>query len=252
MVVDAAKEMKLGEFAQKCKEATCYLWGTETYSQWSNFAEHEIRELKKGAARKLTCSDGRILETVILELAANTIPEALYAQCNPDRNQYIMLDIIMDYRKNLDVAISWNDQVKIINAKKVVSCSLHGWELCCEWRDGSTMWQKLLDLKESHPIQVAEFALAVGIANEPAFNWWVSWVFKKRDQIISLVKHQSTRYHKLTHKFGIDLPKTVDEAYPIDKATGTSFCCDAIKLEMKNVRVAFDILPDGVAPPSDH
>ncbi len=29
MIVDNAKEMKLGEFAQKCKEAMCYLWGTK-------------------------------------------------------------------------------------------------------------------------------------------------------------------------------------------------------------------------------
>ncbi|KAL7476514.1 LOW QUALITY PROTEIN: hypothetical protein ACHAW6_002375 [Cyclotella cf. meneghiniana] len=29
-------------------------------------------------------------------------------------------------------------------------------------------------LKESHPVQVAEFALAAGIEDEPAFNWWMS------------------------------------------------------------------------------
>ncbi len=113
------------------------------------------------------------------ELAANTIAEALYAQCNPDGNQCIMLDAIMDFRKDPNVAISRNDQVKIVNGKKVVSRSTRGWELCCEWKDGSTSWQKLSDLKESHPLQVAEFALAVGIADEPAFNWWVTWVLKK-------------------------------------------------------------------------
>jgi hypothetical protein len=47
MIVDNAKEMKLGEFAQKCKEAHCYLRSMEPYSPWSNSAEHEIRELKK-------------------------------------------------------------------------------------------------------------------------------------------------------------------------------------------------------------
>ncbi|KAL7475332.1 hypothetical protein ACHAW6_001253 [Cyclotella cf. meneghiniana] len=56
MIVDGAKETKLGEFAWKCKEAMCYLHGTEPYSPWSNFTECEIRELKKGAARKLTRS----------------------------------------------------------------------------------------------------------------------------------------------------------------------------------------------------
>ncbi|KAL7474089.1 hypothetical protein ACHAW6_000082 [Cyclotella cf. meneghiniana] len=146
------------------------------------------------------------------DLSANNIAEALYAQCNPDGNQYVMLDAIVDFRKNTDVAISWNNQVKIVN----------GWELCCKWKDGSTSWQKLSDLKESPLLQVAGFALATGIADEPAFNWWVAWVLKKRDQIISLVKRRSTRYHKRTHKFGIELPKIVDEAYMIDKATGTT------------------------------
>ena len=117
------------------------------------------------------------------ELATNTIAEALYAQSDPDGNQYVMLDAIVDFRKNPNVAISPNDQVKIVNGKKVVSCSTCGWELCCEWKNSSTSWQKLSDLKESQPLQVAEFTLAAGIANEPAFNWWVSWVLKKRDRI---------------------------------------------------------------------
>ena len=56
MIVDNAKEMKLGEFDWKCKEASCYLQSMEPYSPWSNSAERQIRELKKGAARKLTRS----------------------------------------------------------------------------------------------------------------------------------------------------------------------------------------------------
>ncbi|KAL7475840.1 hypothetical protein ACHAW6_001740 [Cyclotella cf. meneghiniana] len=51
---------------------------------------------------------------------------------------------------------------------------------------------------------------------------------------------------------GFELRKNVDEAYTIDKATGTTIWHDAIELEMKIVWVAFDILPDGVTSPSDH
>ncbi len=72
------------------------------------------------------------------------------------------------------MSISWNNLVKIVYGKKIVLQSACGWELCCEWKDGSKSWQKLLDLKESHPLQVAEFAFAMEIADEPAFNWWVS------------------------------------------------------------------------------
>ncbi|KAL7480605.1 hypothetical protein ACHAW6_006282 [Cyclotella cf. meneghiniana] len=56
MMVDSEEEMKLGEFAQQCKESTCFLQGPESYSPWSNSAKHEIREPKKSAARKLTPS----------------------------------------------------------------------------------------------------------------------------------------------------------------------------------------------------
>eukprot|EP00804_Cyclotella_cryptica_P017424 CCRYP_016640-RA/>CCRYP_016640-RA protein AED:0.36 eAED:0.36 QI:0/0/0/1/1/1/2/0/217 len=159
----------------------------------------------------------------------------------------------MDYRKDPSMAVSRNDQITVVNGKKIiVKHSTKGWELCCKWKDGSTSWQKLSNLKESHPLQVAEFAFTVQIANEPAFNWWVNWVLKKRDQIISLVKCRSARYHKQTHKYGIELPKTVEEAYAIDRATGTTFWRNAIEKEMKNVSVAFDVLSDGVAPLEDH
>ena len=50
----------------------------------------------------------------------------------------------------------------------------------------------------------------------------------------------------------MELPKTAEEAYAIDCATGTTFWHDAIEKEMNNVRVVFDILWDGVVPLPDH
>ncbi|KAL7477421.1 hypothetical protein ACHAW6_003227 [Cyclotella cf. meneghiniana] len=72
-------------------------------------------------------------------------------------------------------------------------------------------------------------------------------------QLVGVMDPQKERPAYLpgqTHKFGIKLPKTEEEAYAIDKATGTSFWSNV--MEMKNVHVAFDICPDGVTPPSDH
>jgi hypothetical protein len=34
------------------------------------------------------------------ELAVNVIAETIYAQCDADGNQYVLLDAIMDYHKN--------------------------------------------------------------------------------------------------------------------------------------------------------
>ena len=40
-------------FYQKLKDTACHLKQSEPYSCWSNAAEREIKELKKGASNKL-------------------------------------------------------------------------------------------------------------------------------------------------------------------------------------------------------
>ena len=82
-----------------------------------------------------------------------------------------------------------------------------GWQLCVQWRDGSTPWQYIKDLKESHLVETAEYSVAQEIYHDPAFNWWVEAVLKKRLIIISLVNKRNPRDIKKTHKFGIDVPK---------------------------------------------
>jgi hypothetical protein len=88
-----------------------------------------------------------------------------------------------------------------------------------------------------------------GIDHEPAFDWWVPHVLKKRDWIILLVRKRTTRYLKRTHKFGIEVPKTVKEALALDRKNGNTLWADAIAKEMKEVCIAFNILPDGRSAP---
>ena len=97
-------------------------------------------------------------------------------------------------------------------------------------------------MKEAYPAQTAEYAVARKLESQPAFAWWVGQVLRRRDRILAAAKNK--RYHKRTHKFGIELPKTVREAFAIDERTGTTYWRDALALEMKDVRVAFDVLAD--------
>ena len=64
------------------------------------------------------------------------------------------------------------------------------------WKDGSEKWIPLKDLKESNPVEVAEFAKARSIDNEPAFAWWVPNTIRKQDVIIAKLK---ARIRKTTH-----------------------------------------------------
>jgi hypothetical protein len=89
----------------------------------------------------------------------------------------------------------------------------------------------------------------MGIDHKPAFNWWVTHILKKRDHIILLIWKQIPRYLKQTHKFGIKIPTLVKDAFDLDKKNGNTYWADVIATEMKNVRAAFWILPDGTAAP---
>ena len=85
-------------------------------------------------------------------------------------------------------------------------------------QNGTTEWIKLKDIKESNPVQVAEYAKSRDLIDEPAFAWWVPWTLK---QTTRMLKAMTTRYHRTTSKFGIECPKTIKQALEIDAETGT-------------------------------
>ena len=104
------------------------------------------------------------------------------------------------------------------------------------WKDGSSDWVALKDLKQSYPVQLAEYAIKVGIHHVPAFSWWIPHVIKKRKRIILKIK---SKYWQRTHKYGIRIPKSVKQALQIDRENKNTYWQDAINLEMKNVKIAF-------------
>ena len=46
-----------------------------------------------------------------------------------------------------------------------------GWKFKVEWKDGSTTWIPLKDLKESHPVQLAKYVMARNLQHEAAIAW---------------------------------------------------------------------------------
>ena len=116
----------------------------------------------------------------IHEYTANLIADNMYAQCNPDGEQYLILDAIIDHKKNSH-AVDKADAFINSNGAQKRKKTTRGWSLCIKWKDGTTSWESLANLKESYPVQVAEYAVAVGIDDEPAFAWWVPTVLNRRD-----------------------------------------------------------------------
>ena len=84
------------------------------------------------------------------------------------------------------------------------------------------------------------------------FKWQVEHMLKKRNRIVASIRKWQTRYLKKIHKFGIELPKTAEQAYALDAKNGNTLWVDALYKELENVRVAFNVLPDENKAPTDH
>jgi hypothetical protein len=180
------------------------------------------------------------------EYAANVIAQNMYSQCDTDGNQWLMMESLVDYKTD-GHAVKVADMYITRNGRNHMRKTTIGWKLCVQWKDGTTTWERLADLKESYPVEVAEYAAAQGIDNEPAFVWWVPHTLKKRNHIIAAV---SKRYLKRDYKYGFRVPKNVEEAKEIDKECGNTLWMDSVEKEMSAVNVAFRFLgDDDVIPP---
>jgi hypothetical protein len=180
------------------------------------------------------------------EFSANVIAQNLYSQVDEERNQFLLLDELIDHEKTAD-AIDENNKFQVSqNGNILMWRTMKGWHLCVKWKDGSTSWKPLKDLKEAYPVQVAEYAISRGLADCIAFKWWIPHTIKHATRIIKSIK---SRVHKKTHKYGIRDPRTIKEAYEIDQETNTDYWHQAILKEMKNNAIAFRFLePDEHIP----
>ena len=173
---------------------------------------------------------------------ANNLIENILSTVDGEGHTPLMMDEILDYRYTSN-AIKKRDgwiQSPTGASKRVITTK--GWDLKVQWADGTANWVPLRDIKESNPIEVAEFAVRSNIADEPAFAWWVNSTLKRRNKVIKQVRH---RLVKKNYKFGIKVPNTVEEALQLDTENGNNLWKAAIEKELGNVRVAFKLLEEG-------
>jgi hypothetical protein len=154
---------------------------------------------------EVECADG-----TVQAVTANVIAEAIYSQVDDYGRSYTLLQEITDHHFKDDVVKKedgWVTNRLGVRKRKVTT---KGVEFTVEWRDGSTSRIALKDLKESNPVEVAEYAVANKIDDEPAYAWWVRDVLKRRDRVIKKLK--TRKVWQETMKFGIELPSIGDRS----------------------------------------
>jgi hypothetical protein len=176
---------------------------------------------------------------------ANLIAENMYSQVDDEGRHFALLSDIIDHKSDGKAVASDDGFFLDRHGKQQRRITTKGWKLLVEWKDGTSSWVPLADMKEAFPIDVAKYAVSNKISSEPAFAWWVPHVLGKRDR---LIKKVASKYWKRTHKYGIRLPHSVEEALRIDEETGTDFWRKAIEKEMRNVMPAFEFQDDDVMP----
>lgn len=167
------------------------------------------------------------------EYYANVIAENLFSQVDSEGRQYVLMKEISDHQKDGTAVPISDGWIKMKNGRRTRRKTTQGWKLLVEWKEGGSDWIALKDLKESYPVEVAEYAKANKIDKEPAFAWWVNEVLRRRNRIISKVK---SRYWKTTHKFGLELPHSVEEAFRINQRNGNHFWREVIEKEMQKIK----------------
>ena len=106
-------------------------------------------------------------------MAANLIEENLFAQVDLSGNQFTILDSITLTRIDGAQVLHQDAFVHTSPGTKKRLNTTKVWEICIQWKYGSTTCNKLKDVKYLYPVHMAEFAVDNRISEEPPFAWWV-------------------------------------------------------------------------------
>ena len=116
-----------------------------------------------------TANDNPILDTRMYEveyldghkvaLSANVIAENMFAQVDELGRRHQLLDTILDTRTDGSELKGEEAFVLSQNGVRRRRETTKGWEVLVQWRDGSSTWNSLKDIKDSFPVDMAEFAI---------------------------------------------------------------------------------------------
>ena len=76
----------------------------------------------------------------VCEYAVNTIAENLYSQIDKEGFQQVLMDGIINHRKEKHAVTKENGFVEI-KGKRIPKKTTQGWKLCIKWKDGQMSWE---------------------------------------------------------------------------------------------------------------
>ena len=153
--------------------------------------DEDRKPVGTGSVNPIT--DTRLYEVEFIDgstkvMAANVIAENLLSQVDQEGHRQMMLSEIIDHKKTSDAIPIKEGTCMTATGLIRRKVTTKGWEVYVQWKDGSANWVALKDMKNSFPVELADYAINNGLESEPAFAWWVPHVLKKRKLILNKVK----------------------------------------------------------------
>ena len=101
---------------------------------------------------------------------ANQISANLYSQLDNEGRDILQFKGIIDHKKD-GYALTkeiWFTVLKGVHKK--CKPTTHGWKVLLEWKDETTSWMDLKDVKEASPIKLYECVVSNKIDYEPYYT----------------------------------------------------------------------------------
>ena len=140
---------------------------------------------------------------------ANAIAKKILGKVDGEGNRHVLFQEIVDHRYD---GTEVKDQDAFITTIIGTECcreTTKGVEVLVQRNDGSTTWVTLKDMQNLYLVHMAEYSVQSCISGNPVFAWWIRHILTKRNRIIGNLR---SNYWILTHKFGVKIPKSVQEA----------------------------------------
>ena len=104
-------------------------------------------------------------DRAVKEYSSNIISENLFAQINQASEDKRLICEIIDHKTD-ESAVHTDNNNLTDNDGKITHChTTKGWWLCVRYRDESTSWVKLKDLKDSNPLEFSDYGVAKKISS---------------------------------------------------------------------------------------
>ena len=101
---------------------------------------------------------------------ANIIVKLMYNMCDEAGNRILLFDTMVAHRRCLTANTHTDQKFTDHNSKVQYKRSTKGWQICVQWKDSSTSWEKLSVTKEYYSVKTDKHAVNNDIGGKPDFD----------------------------------------------------------------------------------